>query len=150
MSDEPLSNEKVFWVQVREPTNAARVVTIAEDTEVGRDCDDGVLIDDAAVSRRHLRLEPTEAGLVVVDLGSANGTTVDGERISEPRILHPGSKVHLGETEMMIYEGHRGEAGAQRSGQPIDLSERVSASARKLHTRDKTRGFTGRPPADPR
>ena len=138
--------EHVFWVQVREPTNAARVVTIAEDTEVGRDCDDGVLIDDPAVSRRHLRLEPTSAGLVVVDLGSANGTTVDGTRITEPRILHPGSRVQLGETELMIHEAHAAGGEQVPDTQPL-LDERPSATARRLNKRDKRRGFRGRPPA---
>lgn len=127
-----MADERVFWVQVREPTNAARVVSVSVDTEVGRDCDDGLLIDDAAVSRRHLRLEPTAHGLVVVDLGSANGTTVDGERLTDPRILHPGSRVQLGETELMVFEGHR-VAGEPAPEPTAEMTERPSAGARRLN-----------------
>ena len=101
------------------------------DTEVGRDCEPGILLDDPAVSRRHLRLEPTDDGLVVVDLGSANGTTVDGERLTDPRLLRPGSRLRLGETEIMVHEGHAG-AGDQAAAGAAELSERPSEGARRL------------------
>ncbi len=126
-----MSSTPVLWIQIREPANAPRVVKITADTEVGRDCEPGILLDDPAVSRRHLRLEPTDDGLVVVDLGSANGTTVDGERLTDPRLLRPGSRLRLGETEIMVHEGHAG-AGDQAAAGAAELSERPSAGARRL------------------
>jgi pSer/pThr/pTyr-binding forkhead associated (FHA) protein len=117
-----------YWVQVREP-GRSRIVTISTDTDVGRDADDGLLLDDPTVSRRHLRLEPTGSGLVAVDLGSANGTTVDGERLTEPRILRPGNVVRLGETELVVFEGRDQQAPARAEG---SLTERPSAGARRL------------------
>lgn len=128
-----MSDAPSFWIQVREPSRT-RVVTIDRDTDVGRDCDDGILVDDAAVSRRHLRLEPTVDGLVVVDLHSANGTTVDGNRLSEARIVRPGNVIRLGETELVVFEGHQTE-GAKPAAEGASLAERPSAGARRLNTK---------------
>ena len=128
-----MSDAPSFWIQVREPSRT-HVVTVDRDTDVGRDCDDGILVDDAAVSRRHLRLEPTVDGLVVVDLHSANGTTVDGTRLTEARIVRPGNVIRLGETELAVFEGHHTDA-AKAPGESAGLSERPSAGARRLNTK---------------
>jgi pSer/pThr/pTyr-binding forkhead associated (FHA) protein len=146
--DQPAS----YWVQVRRP-GASRIVTIDRDTDVGRDADDGLLLDDPTVSRRHLRLGPTAMGLVVVDLGSANGTTIDGERLVEPRIVRPGNVVRLGETELVVFEGRDQPATGSTAavtppaGDADAAVERPSAGARRLlrTTRSPFKG-TNRPP----
>lgn len=50
---------------------------------IGRAPDNDVRIDDPRVSRHHARIVAREGGLVLVDLGSTNGTWVDGLRVSE-------------------------------------------------------------------
>lgn len=141
----------VYWIQVVEPGNAVHVVSVHDDLVAGRDVEDGLLINDPTVSRTHLRLEPTSAGLVVVDLGSANGTTVDGERISEPRLLAPGSRVRLGETELVIFAGREhAEADVRDAG--MELDERPSEIARRLSRSAAQRTVKGtyRPPPEAR
>lgn len=55
------------------------------------------------MSRRHARLFRTAEGrLAVEDLGSANGTLVNGKRISGIRLLQPGDRVRPGRTELEV------------------------------------------------
>jgi DNA-binding winged helix-turn-helix (wHTH) protein len=53
-------------------------------------------IDDASVSRRHARLRWDSAGVFLTDLGSKNGTFVQGVRVSEPVALEDGDEIRLG------------------------------------------------------
>ncbi|MEY2434953.1 MAG: ATP-binding cassette, subfamily bacterial [Acidimicrobiaceae bacterium] len=75
-----------FVIEIREPAQPPRRFRLNGPTDVGRDCE-GVVVNDATVSRRHLQLTPTEAGLVVEDLGSSNGTIVNGTRIDGPVLV---------------------------------------------------------------
>ena len=70
-------------------------------TTIGRD-DDNVLVlkgDDYA-SGQHARVESGLDGTWVVDLGSTNGTYVNGERLEGRRRLHEGDLVQVGDTEL--------------------------------------------------
>jgi class 3 adenylate cyclase len=57
-----------------------------------------VTIDDPLISRRHALIRPVGDALEVEDLGSLNGTWVNGERITSSRRLRPGDLIALGET----------------------------------------------------
>jgi FHA domain-containing protein len=61
---------------------------------------DVALEGDEFASARHLRIEPRRDGVWVHDLGSTNGTYVNGVRIDGPRRLAPGDVVRVGETEL--------------------------------------------------
>ncbi len=71
-----------YVVEVRELDRAPRRITITARVELGRECD-GIIVEDARVSRRHLSLVPASSTLTVVDLGSTNGTLVNDALISE-------------------------------------------------------------------
>ena len=69
---------------------------------IGRECD-GLLLGDPRVSRRHLSLDVDGEGRVIVtDLGSTNGSTLDGRRLEAPVALVPGNVVQCGETTIML------------------------------------------------
>jgi pSer/pThr/pTyr-binding forkhead associated (FHA) protein len=125
-----------YWIQILEPGHPSRVEKIDAEVEVGRDCE-GMLVDDPTVSRRHVTLNPTEVGLVVVDMGSANGTFIDGERMGDPIVLQPGSHLKLGETEIVVHEGRATEAGHEgHSGaEVVGDSNRVSEEIRRLNAK---------------
>lgn len=84
-------------VVVRQPERTPLHLALHEAVEVGRDCA-GLLLTDQQISRRHLLLAPDERGVTVTDLGSTNGTTVDGRRLEAPHPLQPGQVVRLGDT----------------------------------------------------
>jgi LysM repeat protein len=63
---------------------------------IGRSPDNDIAIDDAEVSRHHARLTRRGNDWILEDLGSRNGTTVNGRRIIGPVTLTPGAQVGLG------------------------------------------------------
>ena len=68
---------------------------------IGRGNQNDVPIDeDEFASARHVRIEPRRDGVWVHDLGSTNGTYVNGVRIDRPRKLLDGDVVRVGETEL--------------------------------------------------
>ncbi|MCC5951551.1 MAG: FHA domain-containing protein [Acidimicrobiia bacterium] len=141
MSD---STAAPFWLQITEPGRSPRVVTLAGPVEVGRDCED-IVLDDPTTSRRHLVLDPAGDGVVVTDQGSANGTFVDGERITDPVVLGPGHVVRLGETELRIVQGRAttGTAGTADASEPAVSHQRASSAARDLNRAAGKGGLRG-------
>ncbi len=76
---------------------AGQVWTFDRPFTVGRDAGcDVALVEEARVSRRHLEIVPAEGGWWIADLGSANGTLVDGERIDRVRV-EGAQEVEVGE-----------------------------------------------------
>ncbi len=68
---------------------------------VGREHAD-LTIDDPEVSRRHAAIRPRDGAVEVEDLGSTNGTLVDGVRIEGPVTLGGGARLQFGETAIEI------------------------------------------------
>src|SRR5437870_8147434 len=68
----------------------------SEETIVGRRDGCDLRIPSAAVSRRHCRLSFHDEFLVVEDLDSANGTYLNGERVTKPRKVKPGDRLEIG------------------------------------------------------
>jgi two-component system NtrC family sensor kinase len=68
---------------------------------LGRDATNRIQLGDSEVSRRHAEVQQLDDGYALVDLGSSNGTTVNGERISERRLLN-GDRVQLGRTLLIF------------------------------------------------
>ena len=69
---------------------------------VGRGVEAELQLIDEKVSREHCVFEAQGTGVVVRDLGSRNGTWVNGERIQAPRLLAPNDTVGIGET-LVVY-----------------------------------------------
>ncbi len=63
---------------------------------IGRDPSADIVLDTPNISRLHARLERVRRGIRVEDLGSTNGTWVNGERLAKPTILKPGDDLRLG------------------------------------------------------
>lgn len=59
-----------------------------------RDCD--VVVDDSGVSRHHAELRPSAEGWVLRDLGSTNGTRLNGRELRGAAVLRPGDEIGLG------------------------------------------------------
>ena len=86
-----------------------RRIEVSEELVVGRENVD-VVIDDAELSRRHFAIRPVAGGLEVEDLGSRNGTRVDGTRIDGPTRVRHGAVLTVGMTTFAVSGGLVGEA----------------------------------------
>jgi pSer/pThr/pTyr-binding forkhead associated (FHA) protein len=82
---------------------AGQTVDIEEEVVIGRE-DTDLEIDDLELSRRHAVVRRFANRLQVEDLGSTNGTFVDGNRIAEPTLLGGGAEIKIG-TTVMVVEG---------------------------------------------
>jgi hypothetical protein len=69
---------------------------------LGRDPAADIRIDNVTISRRHAELRPTDQGMVLKDLGSANGSWIAGRQLQEPALLQSGEKFILGECAFLI------------------------------------------------
>src|SRR5689334_5802827 len=106
--------EKDFWRRIMAsqfqlimrsgPTPGAAFVLEGDQIDIGRDSTNEIVINDAEISRRHARLTFQGGKYVLEDLGSTNGTFVNGQRLAGPRVLKSGEVVSFGEQIVMIFE----------------------------------------------
>lgn len=96
-------------VVVRGPNAGSRFLLDRDITTVGRHPDADIFLDDVTVSRRHAELHRTDEGMLVRDLGSLNGTYVNGERVEE-RLLVTSEELQIGRFKLLFV----GADGPQR------------------------------------
>ncbi len=99
---------------------------------IGRTDDNTVVISDPWISRNHAMLQQTEGGpIYLIDLGSRNGTFVNGRRVSVPTTLQHGDHLMFGQTEVEFYH----PAGTQDSTLDLEDGEENSHVTAALHVR---------------
>ena len=76
-------------------------------TVVGRGSEADIIVDDSGVSRRHLEIRLTQGHAIATDLGSTNGTFVEGHRIDAATLLD-GNTLTVGRTRIMFWDGTQG------------------------------------------
>src|SRR3954470_21161154 len=92
----------MLTLEVTSGPAAGQSIELADELVIGRE-DAGLVIDDPEISRRHARVTPVDGGVMVEDLGSTNGTFVNGERASEPVTLKESGIIRLGTTEVAVH-----------------------------------------------
>src|SRR5436190_18621551 len=104
-----------------------RRIPVAGRLTLGRGDDAGLVVDDPEMSRAHAVVDVTATGLEIQDLGSLNGTWVNGERISGPTLLGPGDVVRVGATRIEVLSvGGSGAASVPRSSPtPVEAEDEL-------------------------
>jgi hypothetical protein len=77
----------------------SRTALAGRNLVIGRAPDSDLHLADSSVSRRHAEVRPAEGGYVVVDLGSTNGTRVNGGAVKE-RALRDGDTIAVGDVQL--------------------------------------------------
>ena len=92
---------------------------------LGRDITNDIVINDPEVSRHHCRLTRGGGGYTLEDLGSTNGTFVNGQRLTGARPLAGGDVVGLGETVTLAFES---TLSAEPGQQPTMIGSAAASS----------------------
>jgi hypothetical protein len=109
----------------RRPTQRAEAATLEINgdrhplghgrTVVGRGSDADITVDDTGISRRHVEITWDGRTATARDLGSTNGSTLDGRRLTEAQ-LRPGSTISIGRTRIVFHLG--GGSGRATTSRP--------------------------------
>ncbi|KLU61025.1 glycogen accumulation regulator GarA [Peptococcaceae bacterium CEB3] len=92
-----------YYLEVIEGPDATHIFPVPQEVfYLGRHSQCQIVLHDAEVSRRHLKVTEEEQGWLLDDLGSTNGTWVNDERITR-RLVTPGEKIRLGQTVVVIH-----------------------------------------------
>jgi RND superfamily putative drug exporter len=131
-------------LRVTEGAAPGKQLRLGSELVLGRSStEDGRLGDDPEMSRRHARITRDAGGQITIeDLGSANGTWVNGERIAGRQPLHPGDTVKVGQTVLVLTDETGSVPAPTRLGVPEVATRLASApSGEELHvTEGNARG----------
>ena len=106
------------------PTNIARQLS------VGRKTENGICLDDSTVSGNHAVFSIVPSPLVrqtandvyIEDLGSTNGTIIDGKKINKKRLLRHGDKIKIGQYEFVYVDENQLRMGQTVIIDPEELN----------------------------
>jgi serine phosphatase RsbU (regulator of sigma subunit) len=88
-----------------------RLEVAGERLIIGRGTDSHVFLPDHLLSRRHAEIEPRNGAFYLIDLGSTNGTFLNGERVVGERRLRHGDLIAVGESKLVFSEAPRDDSG---------------------------------------
>jgi pSer/pThr/pTyr-binding forkhead associated (FHA) protein len=103
--EEPVSPAALVLQSVSGPGGRRSFPLDREHLTIGRGPENDVTLEDDYVTGAHARLDLQGADLFVTDLGSTNGTWVNGERIGRTKRLAAGDAVRIGATEFRVLKG---------------------------------------------
>ena len=87
------------FVVIEPKQHRGRTFTLANVLKIGRLEDNDIVIDDDTfISSHHARIEVRPEGTWVVDLGSTNGSFVNGQRLTGERSVRKGDRIQVGST----------------------------------------------------
>jgi Inner membrane component of T3SS, cytoplasmic domain/Protein of unknown function (DUF3662) len=114
----PVATTPHALLRITEPGGRQRNVALDGRTmRIGRAAECEIALDDPQVSRQHARLQSRNGVLLLADVGSTNGTRVNGQRIREVA-LGVGDRIEIGGTELLVAAEPRSGAADQIDRSP--------------------------------
>lgn len=111
-----------FQLVILRGRSASTALKLGDDvTTAGRGEDCQLRIKSAQVSRRHCQFFEKNGMLLVKDLGSSNGTFLNGKKIEGQRVLEPGDELGIGPVKLRV----------EKAGQPVSGKTAVPAAGSK-------------------
>lgn len=77
---------------------------------IGRQSANDIVVSDEQVSRRHAEVQVIPNGILVTDLGSSNGTFINGTRVSSPQTIGPGDTLQVGTTVLRLVDSQNADS----------------------------------------
>lgn len=99
---EKYSEEVALLVGQGGPLNGQRW-TLQDNLLIGRDNSCDIIVPDRQVSRHHARVSYTPRGILIEDLGSKNGTHLNGKLISQPSLLQDGDVLQIALAQLFVF-----------------------------------------------
>lgn len=96
---------------------------------IGRGPENMIVLDEPSVSSRHARLQQSGDDFELADLGSTNGTRVNGTAITAPVLLHAGDRIRFGKVEGCF------ECPKPSETQPLPRMQEVAAEPAEVSAR---------------
>ena len=87
---------------VRSENQQGSEIDVTDVTVLGRSDESDLVLDDPYASDFHMRLVAQDEGITLHDLGSTNGTYVNGRRVTAPTRLRRGDTIQVGKTVMEV------------------------------------------------
>ncbi len=109
---------------------------------VGRNASCQLSLDDPLVSRRHAIFNVLTDNVTVEDLGSRNGVSVNGERITGRMLLRPGDRIQIGSQEMVLVAG-ASEAVRTATRNPLKMTMPKMPEAPSLSSKPPSGALDG-------
>ncbi len=97
----PIAVAPAARLRVHEPRGGVREVSVGAGLTIGRATDNDLVLHDERVSRHHGRIAGRRGTLLYSDLGSTNGTEVNGERVTSV-VLGPGDRIRIGASTLEV------------------------------------------------
>lgn len=95
----------IFQLTMRSGPTPGKVFPLEQQEIIlGRDLANDIAISDPEISRRHARFLLQEDNVIIEDLGSTNGTFLNGQRISTPQQLRAGDVITFGENIVVVFQ----------------------------------------------
>jgi pSer/pThr/pTyr-binding forkhead associated (FHA) protein len=120
------------------PASGEEFPLSGDEVTIGRAADATVSVPDTSVSRKHALVRKTDAGWAVSDLGSGNGTIVNGEVISEEQLLSNDDVITLGDSEFQFVDPGAGAGSDALAPTPRRAPVRTSRTGGGSTSRPRT------------
>lgn len=118
-----MNEPEALLVVERGPVPTTQIQLQNDQFTIGRSAGNDLVLADPEVSRRHIRIVRRTDGHAVEDIGSTNGTFVNGQRISHLTLLQDGDTIDLGDTVRLRFVSSPAAPPAPPEP-PVAISER--------------------------